>query len=56
MCPWPLVRPMLRSDPGYLENTLAYLEETSGGVMAYIRSDLGIDSTTLTRVREVLLD
>lgn len=54
--PMALVRPMLRSDPGYLENTLAYLEETSGGVMAYIRSDLGIDSTTLTRVREVLLD
>ena len=51
-----LVRPLLRSDPAYLRNTFASLDETYGGIMGYIRSELEIDDAELERIRAALLE
>ena len=51
-----LVRPLLRSDPAYIRSTFAYLDETYGGVMGYIRTELEIDDTELAGMRAALLE
>ncbi len=54
--PAELIRPLLRSDPDYIRNTFAYLDETYGGVMGYVRSELEIDDADLERMRAALLE
>ena len=54
--PVELVRPLLRSDPAYIRNTFAYLDETYGGVMGYVRSELEIDDAELADIRSALLE
>lgn len=51
-----LIRPLLRSDPAYIRRTFAYLDETYGGVMGYIRSELQMDDSELERMRAALLE
>ena len=54
--PAELIRPLLRSDPDYIRNTFACLDETYGGVMGYVRSELEIDDAELERMRAALLE
>ena len=54
--PTELIRPLLRSDPAYIRSTFAYLDETYGGVMGYIRTELEIDDTELAGMRAALLE
>ena len=54
--PTELIRPLLRSDPAYIRSTFAYLDETYGGVMGYIRTELEIDDTELAGMRTALLE
>lgn len=54
--PAEVIRPLLRSDPDYIRNTFAYLDETYGGVMGYVRSELEIDDAELERIRAALLE
>ena len=54
--PVELIRPLLRSDPAYIRTTFAYLDETYGGVMGYIRSELEIDDAELAAMRSALLE
>ena len=51
-----VVRPLLRADPAYIGSTLAYLDETYGGVMGYLRSALEIDDAEMERMRDALLE
>lgn len=48
--------PLLRSDPAYIQKTFAYMDETYGGVMAFIRSELEIDDMELAAIRARLLE
>lgn len=51
-----LVKPLLRSDPRYIESALASLEEEHGSVLAYIQTELGVDDDELMSLREMLLE
>ncbi|MEQ9109556.1 MAG: tyrosine-protein phosphatase [Rhodospirillaceae bacterium] len=48
--------PLLRSDPDYIRGTFAYLDETYGGVDAFIRDELDIDDIELAKIRSSLLE
>ncbi len=48
--------PLLRSDPDYIRGTFAYLEDTYGGVEAFIRTELEIDDMELAKIRAALLE
>ena len=54
--PAEVIRPLMRSDPAYIRNTFAYLDETYGGVMGYIRTELQMDDSELERMRAALLE
>lgn len=54
--PIELVRPLLRSEPGYIESALSYIDETYGSVIDYVRTVLEIGERELTRVRGILLE
>ena len=50
------VRPLLRSDPAYLEAAFDHLDGNYGGAMGYIRSELGVDDRSLSGIRSLLLE
>ena len=54
--PREMIRPLLRSAPAYIENTLNYLDNTYGGVEGYLEEELGIDAQELAAIRANLLE
>ena len=50
------VRPLLRSEPAYLEAAFRHMDETYGGAMSYIRAELGVDDRSLSGIRSLLLE
>ncbi len=54
--PVEVLRPLLRSDPAYMEHAFAYLDANHGGAMGYVRTTLGIDDAALGRIRDCLLE
>ena len=54
--PVEVLRPLLRSDPEYIERAFACLDARYGGAMGYIRGTLEVDDDTLNRMRERLLE
>jgi len=50
-----LLAPLMRSDPDYIRGTFKYLDETYGGVDAFIRDELGVNETELAAIRSALL-
>ena len=50
------VRPLLRSEPAYLEAAFRHMDETYGGAMRYIRTELGVDERSLSGIRSLLLE
>ena len=54
--PVEILRPLLRSDPEYIERAFSYLDSSYGGAMGYIHTELEIDEAALTRIRERLLE
>ena len=53
--PVDLLRPLLRSDPEYIERAFAYLDKVYDGAMGYIQNELGIDDGALGRLQDRLL-
>lgn len=51
-----LVRPLMRTDPAYIEAALATIEADFGSVDNYIRTHLGVTDEELELLRERLLD
>ncbi|MCY4563649.1 MAG: tyrosine-protein phosphatase, partial [Gammaproteobacteria bacterium] len=50
------VRPLLRSEPAYLQAAFRHMNETYGGAMSYIRKELGVDDRSLSGIRGLLLE
>lgn len=54
--PMEVLRPLLRSDPAYIERAFLYLDSRYAGALGYIRTELGIDERALSCIRERLLE
>ena len=50
------VRPLLRSEPAYLAAAFRYMDETYGGAMSFIRTELRVDDRSLVGIRSLLLE
>lgn len=51
-----VIRPIMRTEPAYIEATFDALEAEHGSVIAFIQSELGVDDDELSRIQERLLD
>ncbi len=49
-------RPLVRSDPDYLNALLTTLTARHGSVLAFLKSELGLDDARLARLRDHLLE
>ena len=54
--PLEILTPLMRSDPRYLETTLAWMDEEYGSVMDFIREELDVTSAELSAIRAQLLE
>lgn len=50
-----VIRPLMRTEPAYIEATFETIEAEHGSVIAFIKSELGVDDAELARIRERLL-
>lgn len=50
------LHPMLVADPSWMEGALVFIHETYGSIQAYLLQAGGMNSTTLDRIRENLLE
>ena len=51
-----VIRPLMRTEPAYIEASLDTIEAEHGSVIAFIQSELGVDDSELARIRERLLE
>ena len=51
-----VIRPLMRTEPAYIEATLEAIEDEYGSVVAFIQSELGVDDSELARIRQRLLN
>lgn len=51
-----VIRPLMRTEPAYIEAALDTIEAEHGSVVAFIQSVLGVDDMDLARIRERLLE
>ncbi len=51
-----VIRPLMRTEPAYIEAALDTIEAEHGSVVAFIQSELGVDDDELARIRERLLE
>lgn len=54
--PADVMEPLLAADPLYLDTMFDTLAARSGGVVAYLRTELGVDDDQLARLRGLLID
>lgn len=54
--PADVMAPLLAADPLYLETMFETLDSRSGGVTAYLHTELGVDGEQVDRLRELLVD
>lgn len=51
-----VIRPLMRTEPAYIEATLDAIESEHGSVIAFIQDELGVDEDELNRIQERLLE
>jgi len=51
-----VIRPLMRTEPAYIEATLDAIEAQHGSIIAFIQGELGVDDDELARIRERLLE
>lgn len=51
-----VIRPLMRTEPAYIEATLDAIETQHGSIIAFIQSELDVDDDELARIRERLLE
>ena len=54
--PLDLLKPLMRSDPRYIEYALSWMDEEYGSVMNFIREELDVTGAELSAIRAALLE
>ena len=54
--PLDLLRPLMRSDPRYIEYALSWMDEEYGSAMNFIRTELDVTGAELSAIRAALLE
>jgi protein-tyrosine phosphatase len=54
--PWPVVRPLMASDPAYIEAAFGAIEQKYGSLDAYLESRLGVTAQMRAAMRARLLE